>query len=167
MQQTTFTVTPDLYSSKGKRFANYIVDYVIQMVLGMVLGILIAFHAEWSESYYLYDMVIEDESRLSDYIFGIVLLLIYYTTIEFFTKGRSVGKYLTKTKVVLIDGSELTFSDVFVRTLCRIIPFEAFSFLGQEGKGWHDSISKTYVVDIEKFEEKKQSFSEIEQIGLE
>ena len=82
------------------------------------------------------------------------LLLIYYTTIETLT-GRSLGKFITKTKVVIYDGSKPTFNEILVRSLCRLIPLEHFSFLGEDGNGWHDSISKTYVVDIAKFEAKK------------
>ena len=64
------------------------------------------------------------------------------------------------------DGSKPIFQDIFLRSLCRFIPFEVFSFLGSEGRGWHDSMSNTYVVDIAKFEAKKKSQSELEQIGV-
>ncbi|WNH08862.1 hypothetical protein [Thalassobellus suaedae] len=47
-----------------------------------------------------------------------------------------------------------------------MIPFDALSFLGTIGKGWHDSISSTYVVDIGRFEAKKKTFSELDQIGV-
>lgn len=33
---------------------------------------------------------------------------------------------------------------IFLRTICRFIPFEAFSFLGK--KGWHDQLSQSEVV---------------------
>lgn len=165
MIKQTSIITPDVISSKGKRFANFLIDYVVQIIFGFVVGVVITLFAELTGSYGLYEAVIETESRISDYIFGIVILLIYYVFIETVTKGRSIGKYITKTKVVLEDGTEPTFNKVLVRTLCRLIPFDAFSFLG-EGTGWHDSIPDTIVVDIDKFEAKKNSSTEIDLIGV-
>lgn len=108
--------------------------------------------------------MVESEGRLIDYIFGIFILLIYYLTIEGLT-ARSIGKYVTKTKVVTHEGLRPDFGTIFIRTLCRLIPFNALSFLGENGKGWHDSISKTYVVDINKFESKRETELSLEEIG--
>jgi hypothetical protein len=38
------------------------------------------------------------------------------------------------------------FGTMVLRSLCRLIPFEPFSFLGSDARGWHDSITKTRVV---------------------
>ena len=164
MNQIKYTVTQDVLASKGIRFANFIIDYIIQVVFGIGIGVFIGIISELTGNYVLYDLVIETEGRFADYIFGAIILLIYYLTIESLT-ARSIGKYITKTKVVLYDGSRPTFYEILVRTLCRIIPFEQFSFLGEDGKGWHDSISKTYVVDIAKFEAKKATFEGLDEIG--
>jgi uncharacterized RDD family membrane protein YckC len=67
--------------------------------------------------------------------------------------------------VVLHDGSKPEFTDILKRTLSRILPFEQFSFIGKESTGWHDSISKTYVVDISKFETKIASIEGLNEIG--
>jgi len=40
------------------------------------------------------------------------------------------------------------------------------SFLGDSGRGWHDSISNTYVVDERKFNAKKSNQLELELIGV-
>jgi len=164
MNQIKYTVTQDVLASKGIRFANFIIDYIIQVVFGIGIGVFIGIISELTGNYVLYDLVIETEGRFADYIFGAIILIIYYLTIESLT-ARSIGKYITKTKVVLYDGSRPTFYEILVRTLCRIIPFEQFSFLGEDGKGWHDSISKTYVVDIAKFEAKKATFEGLDEIG--
>jgi uncharacterized RDD family membrane protein YckC len=58
--------------------------------------------------------------------------------------GANAGKLLSGTVVVNEAGGKPTIGQVFARTLCRFIPFEAFSFLGK--RGWHDSIPKTHVV---------------------
>ena len=63
-----------------------------------------------------------------------------------FSLGKTVGKMLTKSTVVREDGGRITLGQAFGRSLCRLIPFDAFSFLGSTAVGWHDSISKTRVV---------------------
>jgi uncharacterized RDD family membrane protein YckC len=89
--------------------------------------------------------------EMNDYLLGFIILLIYYVPQEAFS-GRTLGKMITGTKAVNEDGSKLTFGKVLGRTLCRFIPFEAFSFLGGQNKpkGWHDRIPKTKVISIRK-----------------
>ncbi|MFT5243176.1 MAG: putative RDD family membrane protein YckC [Glaciecola sp.] len=163
MNSIKYTVSPDVLATKGIRFANFILDYIVQLSLGVAIGVVIGVISELTGSYGFIDFFF-NSGRLMEFIFGYIILLIYYTTIETLT-GRSLGKYITKTKVVLYDGSKPTFNEILVRSLCRIIPFEHFSFLGEEGKGWHDSISKTYVVDIAKYEAKKATFEGLDEIG--
>ena len=93
-------------------------------------------------------------------------MAIFYFLTELIFKGKSFGKLITKTRVVMEDGSNPTYLDYLKRSFCRLIPFEAFSFLGSEGRGWHDSVSKTYVVDEVRFEAKRNSQSELDQIGV-
>ena len=54
---------------------------------------------------------------------------------------------ITKTRVVTEDGQKPTAMNILGRTACRFIPFDAFSFLGSKAVGWHDSISKTHVIN--------------------
>ena len=131
MRPNQSKVSPDVLASKGIRFANFIIDYIVQIVIGIVLGVAIALFAELTGSHAVYDFLIESESRLSDYIFGIITLLVYYIVIEGLT-GRSIGKFVTKTKVVTHDGEKPTFTDIIIRSLSRVIPFEQFSFLGDD-----------------------------------
>ena len=74
------------------------------------------------------------------------VLVVYFVVIETLT-GKSIGKYFTKTKVVDINGTKPSFGRIVLRSICRLIPFEMFSFLFFSGGGWHDSISKTRVVE--------------------
>jgi uncharacterized RDD family membrane protein YckC len=46
-----------------------------------------------------------------------------------------------------------------------MIPFEAFSFLGDEGRGWHDSLAKTVVVDVKKYNEIVELQNSLSEIG--
>lgn len=72
---------------------------------------------------------------------------------------------LLKTKVINEAGEAPDFKEALLRSLCRLIPFDAFSFLGSDGRGWHDSITNTYVVDVKKFEKAQNTEIEIDLIG--
>lgn len=122
-------------ASTGTRFWNYVLDiigfYVCIFILGMILGL-----TNNNEILELFD----------NPFFGILLIFLYYLLIEGFT-SRSFGKLITKTKVVNTDGEKPSFSQILKRTLCRLIPFEGFSFLGNSN-GLHDRLSNTRVVKI-------------------
>lgn len=52
---------------------------------------------------------------------------------ETLTKGRSIGKFITGTQVVTLDGETPTANVFLKRSFCRIIPLNAFSFFGENG----------------------------------
>ncbi len=166
MNHPTFYVTKDQLASKEKRFLNYIIDlavfYVFFLTVGVIFGIVLVLVGGDIDSY-LMDM--ENVNPWLDRLITMLVYVIYYIIIEGLFKGRSIGKFITKTKVVLKDGAKPTINETVVRSLCRIIPFEGFSFLGELGKGWHDTLSKTYVVDSKKHEEKKAMFTDLDLIG--
>ncbi len=162
-QMIPMEVTEDLLASKGKRFVNHLIDLVPQYAV--IYGLSYGFYylGEFTGNYALSDWF-NGMSTVMDYVFTYLLLLIYYTLMEGYTE-RTLGKYVTRTKVIKIDAEPITLKDALIRSLCRLIPFDMLSFLGTNGKGWHDSISKTYVVDIDKFESKKQTEINLEAIG--
>ena len=122
---------------KGIRLANLLLDYVGVSLLGFVMGLAAITLGG--------DAVLEGIEEIPDTLLGIPILLTYYTILEGLF-GVTFGKLVTGTKVVRPDGSPIGLGTAFGRSLCRLIPFEAFSFLGQETRGWHDSISGTYVI---------------------
>lgn len=164
MQKSQIVISDDVLASRGKRLANFLLDYIIQLILVALLTFLIVIVSELTSSYGLYNALIVNDSFLASYVLGAFILLLYYIIIETIT-ARTIGKYITQTKVIMADGSPPHLSDILIRTLCRLIPFEQFSFLDDRGKGWHDSLSKTYVIDIKKYEDKLRSDDEIKQIG--
>ena len=170
MTNQDFTVTPDLYASKGNRFANYIIDLIIIMVLiyGTVILLAMIWYAVAEDPTVVDDFFyeIEHANPLLDRLISALLLALFYFAFEALLKGRTIGKYITKTKVVRADGSNPSAIDYLKRSFSRIIPFEAFSFLGAEARGWHDTLSKTYVVDVAKFEARKKTHGELDQIGV-
>ena len=59
---------------------------------------------------------------------------------------RTIGKFITGTRVVDIIGDKPSVWTIAIRSLIRLIPFEPFSFLGAKVCGWHDRWSYTFVV---------------------
>ena len=76
-------------------------------------------------------------------ITGYILILFGFETIF----SKTPGKFARKTMVVDKDGNKPSVTVFFVRNICRLIPFDAFTYFGNK-RGWHDLLSKTYVVYI-------------------
>ena len=133
------SVDPEvMLASTGQRFGTMLIDIVAYIIFSLLLGLTMGLLG-------LSELMLS----VNEHLFGIIIYLIYFVPQEAMT-GQTFGKLLLGTQVVNEDGSELTFGRAFGRTLCRLIPFDAFSFLGGEGypKGWHDSIPKTKVISI-------------------
>jgi uncharacterized RDD family membrane protein YckC len=124
-------------ASKGARFLNLIIDYIMQVVVIIVFtAIALAVGG---------DKAMGTLDDIPDLLLGIVAMFSYYIVMEA-AFGRTVGKLVTGTKVVNKEGQKASFKQILGRTFARIIPFEAFTFLGSQGRGLHDEMPKTYVV---------------------
>ena len=128
------------HASTGKRFSNYLLDtliyYLLCYPLGFILAIILALVGA--------NNFLESEGVLwgMSIIFAFFYYFIFESTIQ-----RTPAKFITKTKVLDINGSKASRSQIFKRTLIRYIPFEVFSGLGKEKwYGWHDKWSDTMVV---------------------
>jgi len=131
-------------ASTGKRFANYILDLIfiwifIFIFLLMLIMVLRIFAPE-SLSFF------REENQLLNYLIAFVSMMIYYSFFEALT-GRTLAKFITKTKVINEKGGKPNFKTTLIRTIGRFVPFEVFSFLGSKPIGWHDEWSKTFVVE--------------------
>jgi len=120
---------------QGKRFLNVLIDYIGLFTFGFFLGLLLDIIG-------LYFLI----ENMSDTLLGTLLLFAYYLLFETHW-GKSPAKFITKTKVIKESGENPELKDIFVRTLCRFIPFEALTFLSNRPVGWHDRFSGTLVVD--------------------
>lgn len=132
-------------ATKGQRFTNCIIDYICCFLFSIALYAFIALGI--GEDNFLFmeheNIIIQ---KLIDWFQGLVILSIYYTFFEHFFKGKTPGKYITKTRAVRVDDGVMNISITFKRSLCRSIPFEPFSFLGDKPTGWHDSLTDTRVI---------------------
>ncbi|WP_313804846.1 RDD family protein [Flavobacterium sp.] len=163
MENKTFRVTSDLWATQGQRFGNYIIDLVIQYALLFLFGVLLAVIATAIGNTDILEWL-GNIPTIQSYAIGYLVMLLYYASTEIFL-SRSIAKYITQTVVVDQFGEKPDSSTIAKRTLCRMIPFNHFSFLGGGARGWHDSISDTYVVQKKVFEEKKRLFYSFDEIG--
>lgn len=162
MSNSTYVLDETLLASTGARFLNYIIDLIffaiILIAIGVLIGILTALFGLTELGLW-----VDNLGDLGWNIIVIVISVVYYTIMEGLF-GRSVGKFITGTIVVDENGEKPTFGTAFRRSLCRLIPFDALTFLGGS-RGWHDSISGTYVVNKKGLEENIKTFHEFNLIG--
>ena len=120
------------YASKGARFAHYIIDtiacYLLLFLLIMAAG--------------MFSNILMQNGVVTLLVF--LLFPSYYVIFEH-VFGKTPGKFITRTHVATESGQRPTLQNIIGRSLCRLIPFDNFSFLFSS-TGWHDSISKTCVV---------------------
>jgi uncharacterized RDD family membrane protein YckC len=163
MSNSTYILDDDLLASSGTRFLNYILDVTFFILLFLfvivVLGIIIGLFGLNSFGLWLDSM-----GDLGWNVIGVAILMFYYCTTEGLF-GRSLGKFITGTIVVDENGEKPDFGTILKRSLCRVIPFDGFSFLGS-GRGWHDSLSDTYVVNKKALDESLKMFHELKLIGV-
>jgi len=134
-------------ATTGQRFLNFFIDnllmrFGLSFLTGAGVGVLLAalfpgYVEKLSEDPESGDLL------LLAYLIWIVNTLLYYTICEKGFKGYTLGKLITGTRAIRNDGNELTFKDAFLRSLCRLVPFEWLSGFGYP---WHDSWTKTMVI---------------------
>ncbi len=121
-------------ASAGQRFVNRLVDGVMIMYILLINLESITIFSNY-------------ESNL-EFVFVIILeipfLIFYYLVLEGIF-NTTAGKCATSTTIVNEFGTRPSFAQILGRTFCRLIPFEALSFLSAGARGWHDSLTNTYV----------------------
>ncbi|WP_158237856.1 RDD family protein [Emticicia sp. TH156] len=130
--------TKSIMQDQSNRLLNMILDQITIIYLTFISTELFSFLPyNLRESVPLLSLVFFQLSYSFNYF-------MYYFIIEGCFK-TTVGKVITKSTIVNADGEFISMGNAFIRTLCRYIPFEPFSFL-IGSRGWHDSVSNTSVV---------------------
>lgn len=158
-----FEVTDDILATHGQRLLHYFVDLIIQYVIALLIGLFLGLLSSLLEWHAPLNCV-SSMGKLEEFLLGYVIMLLYYSTTEYFF-SRSIAKFMTNTVVVNEDGEKPDLGTILKRSLCRMIPFNHFSFLGGIARGWHDSIPDTYVVKEKLLKEAKKQFYELDEIG--
>jgi uncharacterized RDD family membrane protein YckC len=137
---------PETPAGRGKRLINSIVDTGAYLLLWMLLSFVVIFVGVLFD----YNPTYTDESGEAMPLLPMLLLLpvfwAYYVVCEYLFQ-RTLGKLLTRTKVVSESDAKPTFKQIVIRTLCRSIPFDSMSFL-TTSIGVHDRLSDTKVVEL-------------------
>ena len=121
------------------RFLNFLVDSIVWFVLAFI------------SSYIIVPLILLTNERLLGFmvsIWFIAIFIVYYAIMEIKWQ-KTVGKFVTKTRVVNLNGEIPDKSDIISRTFCRLIPFDRVSFLFAKN-GIHDFLSSTKVVNEKK-----------------
>ena len=122
-------------ADRWRRLGTFIIDYAGFMLFAVVVGAALGGVFGRAGLAVLH--------KLPKMLTGTLILMTYYLIFEGIW-ARTPGKWLFRTIVVTESGAKPSFEQILGRTLCRLIPFEAFSCLS--GIGWHDKLSKTRVV---------------------
>jgi len=121
--------------NSGIRFLNFLIDFIVIMILALIISFIIG-------------LLVQPTDPALIQIIGYVLILGtffgYYAIMEIKFQ-KTLGKFITKTKVVKMDGEKPENGDIITRTFCRLIPFDQISFLFTKN-GFHDLLSKTKVI---------------------
>ncbi len=152
-----FKVTAELFAKADKRFFNFVIDMVMLTVIFFIgLVIFMANTAPTpNEAKDFMNRFLANSMLQYTVTSGITLL--YYNLFEIFT-SRTIGKFCTNTIVVDENGDKANYEAIMIRSLIRIIPLYWISFIVFPKRGLHDMISRTYVVNKNLLDEKKQQF---------
>jgi len=129
-------------ANRNLRFVNFIVDrllfYFVARGVNMLWGNYLVI-AMYNETY--------NTRLIASAIVGLFQYAFFMGVTEALFKGKTLGKVFTGTRAVNPDGSPISAKTAFLRGLCRMVPFEAFSaFSGSWPRPWHDKWTDTYVI---------------------
>ena len=105
---TDLEFTPVL-ASTGKRFLNLLIDLIFVYVFAVCIGVSLVLSQDADN--YSYDSHSNSYYRLVGYI----IYLSYYLICEIAFRGRTIAKFITDTKAVNDDGTEMKPKTVLLR----------------------------------------------------
>jgi uncharacterized RDD family membrane protein YckC len=121
----------------GIRFVNFLIDFIVWLIIAFIISFIIGLFIP---------ITAESQGILTLFVYVLFFgtFIAYYAILEIKFQ-KTVGKFVTKTKVVKMNGEKPENGDIITRTFCRLIPFDRISFLFVKN-GIHDYLSKTKVV---------------------
>jgi uncharacterized RDD family membrane protein YckC len=153
MENTKFTVTEDLFATRGQRIFNCLLDLLIVHTVLVSIATTAVIIGDITNNNDLSNWAKSTTTFERLFFWAVILFLYYFLTETYFS--RTFAKYFTKTIVVTKDGSKPSKRAISIRTLSRFIPLEGLTFLSGDLRGLHDLFSDTYVVRKHEFNEKK------------
>jgi uncharacterized RDD family membrane protein YckC len=126
--------------SKLKRLVNFMIDSV---TIGL-LSFLVFYIMSYIFLKFKLSSRFGEGKLISIDVFLLIIAFMYYFISESMF-GRTVGKYITSTKVVNSKGNIPSVISIFLRTIIRLIPLDSITYLF-DSVVWHDKYSLTYLV---------------------
>ena len=123
-------------SDKGVRAANFIIDFICIAIFALIL---------WA-------IFFKTGEKVSWGLWIALATILYYFSLEAAT-GRTLGKILTRTKVVDLNGHPPGPEKIFFRTILRLNPLDWYSYAFGSAVGSHDLLSRTRVVRMGEIED--------------
>ncbi|SFD27508.1 RDD family protein [Flavobacterium phragmitis] len=163
MSNTDYRLHKKLLASDRDRFFNCIIDFffIIILIFVCTFFVLLAGNVFQIGIYGIWEKALDELGFVGSCLsFAVIYYLIFESLF-----ARTMGKIITGCIVVNENGLKPNFKIICIRTVCRLIPFDLFSFLGKSGRFWHDSISKTYVVEKADLEKDMEIFYNLDLIG--
>lgn len=114
------------FADTGQRFIHYLIDIIACYVLQIGFAIILL-----SQGY-------TGNTSLADYAIAFISIFLYYTIMEVAFQ-KTLGKMITNTRVVTLNGEKPTPKQILLRSLIRLIPFEFLSVFSSNSVMWHDS----------------------------
>ncbi|WJS96204.1 RDD family protein [Flavobacterium johnsoniae] len=163
LSNSVYVLRKQLLTSDRDRFFNCIIDFffIIIFIFVCTFFVLLAENVFQIGIYGIWEKALDELGFVGSCLsFAVIYYLIFESLFS-----RTIGKIVTGSIVVNENGIKPNFKMVCLRTVCRLIPFDVFSFLGKSGRFWHDSISKTYVVEKKDLEQDMENFYSLDLIG--
>ena len=129
------------YVDGWARFGHWLLDYVFRIIFEMAIGVVIGIVLALTQS-----LDILDDPSIDTYnsIFSwLIFQPLYYFIFEVAMQASPAKAILGR---IVVDeyGNKPTTKQIFIRSVSRVVPFEAFSCLSP--LGWHDNWSNTFGV---------------------
>ena len=139
-------VQPDeiVKASPGQRILNLFVDWIASFIAtALVYGIIIDTVMPPRPISYTEP---KSNSDLLDLLLTFLGYVLFMAIMEAGYKGKTIGKFLTKTRAVNLDGTPISIKTAFVRAFIRAIPLNTVSALTPACSPWHDKWTNTTVI---------------------
>ena len=151
------------------RLAAYIVDFLITGILMLVIYFIFSFDLIYLFGKGILNMDFNTAIHFYRVTFiNVLLICSYFTLIPYLLDGQTIGKKLFRIKVVMVDGSKITFASLFIREILGKLLLNFINiFLAnltsyvlmvyrEDKRAIGDIFAKTMVVDITNIDNKEE-----------
>ena len=144
------------------RLAAYLIDFVITGLTMLIIDIIFFLKKE------ILNMDLNTAIHFYRVTFiNVLLICSYFTLVPYLLDGQTLGKKIFRIKVVMVDGSEITFASLFVREILGKLLLNfiniflanlasyALMLYREDKRAIGDIFAKTMVVDITNINEEE------------